>query len=220
MKSRIVYLLFFFPLLFLFSSIVCAESVVQGETKDVMVDETFSINISCVPSEPIKGWEFKISFDPSIIQVETIYEGAFFNGYPSFFVSGIIDNTNGTISEIYDLIVGQGNVSSQGVLLKVFFRAVAEGETIISFSNVGLVNETQYLVNIVNDGFVVVHSEEAPEPDAPDEPAPDAPDEGLDYTDPPSDINPIVEWILSMKEIIVTCTIFICLFLHIWSKLL
>jgi len=112
MKEFVIILLLFF---FLSMDIVCGESsVVKVETKDVMVDETFIINVTCFPSEPIKGWEFKIKFDPSVIQVVSVSEGDFFKGYPTFYVMGNVDNDAGTIINIYDLIVGKGPKNMSG----------------------------------------------------------------------------------------------------------
>ena len=214
MRWFVIMLIFMLPL---FTHMVRADSVIQVESKDALVDATFTINITCVPSEPIKAWEFKVRFDPSIIQVVSVLEGDFFHNYMTFGVMGIVDNNAGTIINAYDLIMGQGNITSPGIFMSIDFKAIAEGDTTVSLYDVGITNETQYLVNIVNDGFVAVRSQEPPAPVVPNS---NEPKLDKNSNDPPSDINPITAWILSMKEVIVTCTIFICLFLYIWSRVL
>jgi hypothetical protein len=205
LKNKILLLIL---MLFLFTDVVHAESTIQIESKDVTVDETFSINISCVQSEPIKGWELKIRFDPSIISINSVSEGDLFEGYSTFFNIGTIDNNAGTIIDVYCLIIGKGNVSSSGTLINIEFKAIAIGETTVSLYDVGICNETQYLVNNVNDGRVVVNSEEKQDV----EPGSDKHFVSNISEEPTQDE--------SLRTVIVTCTIFICLLLYIGVKLI
>ena len=71
----------------------------------------FNVDIYCVPSEPIKAYELRISFDETLVQADSVVEGNIFDNYSTFFSSGIIDNDDGTIINIFGLIIGPGNVS-------------------------------------------------------------------------------------------------------------
>jgi hypothetical protein len=141
-------------------------SIIRVESKTVTVNQSFTLNISCNPNEPIKGWEFKVKFDASCLFANYVAEGNFFDGYQTFPVMGIIDNTDGTITDIYDLIVGQGHVSSFGIFASINFTAISEGNTSIELYDVGICNESRYLINTINNGYVIVlPSESSAEPD-------------------------------------------------------
>ncbi|MBE3122067.1 MAG: hypothetical protein IMZ58_07680 [Thermoplasmata archaeon] len=156
-------------------------SIVQVESRLATVGQSFTLSILCHPTEPIKGWELKVKFNKSLLSANFVYEGDFFDGYSTFAIPGIIDNTNGSIIDIYNLILGQGNVSSSGILVNINFTAVSEGYAPIEIYDVGLCNETRYLLNTVNNGFVIVLAEpEEPPEELPikPEPPPDEPHGG------------------------------------------
>jgi len=131
---------------------------VYAENKSVGANETFILNINCNPVQPMKGFEFGVTFDPSLLQVNNVTEGNIFDGYSTFFNSGIINNTDGSIIQIFDLIVGTGNVSGNGSLVSISFTS-SENNTGISpigLINVGVTNETGYIPIMVQNGLVVV----------------------------------------------------------------
>ena len=81
--------------------------------------DPFTFNVSCNPNVAVKSYEFKIRFDANIVQINSVSEGDFFNGYTTFFSDGTIDNNQGRIKNIYNLILGPGNVSSENSLITV-----------------------------------------------------------------------------------------------------
>jgi len=116
---------------------------------------SFDVVIYCIPSQPVKSFEMRISFDPSLLQANSVSPGTFFNGHPTFFSAGTINNTAGKIIDIYDLIIGQGNISTPGSLLIVNFTGNSlTGVSSIHIYNDGLTNETQYLDHETNDGDI------------------------------------------------------------------
>jgi hypothetical protein len=130
--------------------------VAESET---ISSETFTINITCNPSEGVKSFEMDLSFDPSIFTVSDVSEGDFFSGYTTFFNDGSIDNTIGTISDVYGLIVGAGTVDSSGVLISLSCTVVSEGSCAVEISSVGLTDESAYLtVSTVNDTVTIDQS--------------------------------------------------------------
>ena len=52
-------------------------SVIEVESKTVTVNQSFLLNITCYPKEPIKGWELKVSFDSSKMEANYVREGDF-----------------------------------------------------------------------------------------------------------------------------------------------
>lgn len=135
-------------------SMVFGEGIVSSN--DIHVGDVFAVSISCQPDEPIKAFEFKLSFNPIIVQALLVEEGNIFSGYQTFFNKGIIDNTNGTINDIYNLIVGQGNVTHVGTFVDITFIASAPGSTMLDMYDEGVTNETTYVDISVVDGNVVV----------------------------------------------------------------
>ncbi|HVQ00730.1 MAG TPA: hypothetical protein VMT57_04375, partial [Candidatus Thermoplasmatota archaeon] len=75
--------------------------------------------MNCSPARPVKGFELKVAFNPTYLKVDNVTEGDFFQGYSTFFNNGTIDNQAGTIINVYDLIVGQGNVTTNGSLVMI-----------------------------------------------------------------------------------------------------
>ena len=86
---------------------------------------SFSFDISCTPINPIKAYELEIVYDPSLIQINSISEGDIFKDYITFFNKGIIDNEKGIIYELYNVILGPGNVTSSGSLITVSGTALS-----------------------------------------------------------------------------------------------
>lgn len=183
-------------------------STIEAESKTVMVGESFTLNITCYPTEPIKAWELGVSFDDSLLRANSVSEGNFFNAYWTFFIPGIIENENGTIKNIYDLIIWDGNVSSQGILMSINFTAVSEGNSIIELYGVGITNETTYLPCDVNSGSVDIFGESGPDPPpAPPAPPIDPPAENIEQNDSPS---------LSLNDVIVVMAIILTMLWSLW----
>lgn len=122
-----------------------------------------NIQITCTPTEPIKAYEFKIEFNPDLLEANNVSEGDFFEGYMTFFNAGIINNTAGNIINIYNLIVGQGNITTTGTLVNITF--VSKNQTGVSPIHIygyGITNETQYLPININDGALQIYGQYYP----------------------------------------------------------
>jgi hypothetical protein len=123
----------------------------------VEIGTHFSLNVSCVPGQPIKGFEFKVSFNPSILQATAVTEGTIFQGHITFFHPGIINNEDGTIVNVYNLIVGPGMVSKNGTLATLWFTATSTtGIDDVHLYGVGITNEDKYLPIAVTNGTITV----------------------------------------------------------------
>jgi len=117
--------------------------------------QTFTVNVSCTPGQPIKSFEFQLSFNASLLQANSVSEGDIFDGYTTFFNDGTINNTAGTVTNIYDLIVGAGSVSDAGTLVSVSFTVLSTtGSSPLLLSSVGVTNETGYVPIVVSNGTV------------------------------------------------------------------
>jgi hypothetical protein len=96
------------------------------------IGDYFNVNVMCTPGTPIKAYEFKITFNPVYLQAMQVSEGTMFTGYQTFFNAGIINNTGGSIKNIYGLIIGQGLVSTPGQLVSIQFKVKAAGSSAVT----------------------------------------------------------------------------------------
>jgi len=168
-------------------------SVMLVESRTAWVDENITIEIGCDPSQPVKGWEFKVMFDADRLIAINVSQGNFFDGYPTFFNPGIIDNKNGTIINIYGLIMqAQGNVSSSGQFVLLSFKVKDQaGDAYVNLYDYGIVNETMYLpLNVTNGTVQIAEREQPPDDPSPPPPPPPPPDDPPPDDPPPDDPPP------------------------------
>jgi len=130
---------------------------IDPSSQTVSPESNFTVNVSCAPGQPIKSFELKLSFNASLLQVNSVTEGNIFSGYSTYFNSGTINNTAGTVVDVYNLIIGLGNVSGNGTLVSINFTAKnVTGISTLGLYNVGVTNETAYVPIAVNNGTVQV----------------------------------------------------------------
>ena len=160
-KAGVIFLMIIIVKIGLFIGSVSAagDTVVSvlPASQVVAADSDFEINVSCSPGQPVKAFELKMSFDDSLIQVNSVTEGDIFNGFETFFSSGIINNSAGTLVNVYGLIMGVGNVSSNGSLVIINITSLSSsGISGLNLYEVGVTNETAYVPLSVNNGSVQV----------------------------------------------------------------
>jgi PKD repeat protein len=137
-------------------------------SQSVSAGAAVSIIVNGVPEQPVKAFELKVSFNPSLLQVTSVSEGDLFDGYTTFFNPGIINNVAGTIVNVYDLIVGPGNVTDAGVLVTINFTARStSGTSPLSLYDVRVTNETDYIAVSVSSASVTVTGGSSPPPYTP-----------------------------------------------------
>lgn len=117
-----------------------AEMTVIPSARIVTQGETFYLNISIDPQGfAIAGAQVNIAFDKTLIKVNEITEGSLFkqNGIKTtFFNSGIINNSSGTVINIFDAILGRANVSTPGTFIVINMTAIGSyGMSGINLSN-------------------------------------------------------------------------------------
>jgi len=88
------------------------------------------------------GYQFSLSFDASLLQAVSVSEGAFLGqGGSTFADGGSIDNGAGTISWIFNSLIGNvPGVSGSGVLATIHLDAVGVGTSALAFSDVMFLN--------------------------------------------------------------------------------
>ncbi len=117
-----------------------AEVAVIPSTQIITPGETFNMNVSINPQgTAIAGAQLGIAFNRSLIRVNSITEGNLFkqSGANTFFNSGIINNSTGTVINIFNAIIGRNNISTQGTFIIINATAIGtSGITGVNLSNV------------------------------------------------------------------------------------
>jgi hypothetical protein len=167
-----VWFIVFFLAVFTSISVVRAADPtpvsVSPESQTINASSTFSVSIVCNPEQPVKAFELKISFNPSLLRAVSVTEGDFFTGYSTFFNPGEIDNTAGRIINIYNLIIGPGNITEAGGLVRINFTAKSySGTSALSLYDVRLTNESDYIEIDVVSGSVTITGGGSPPPENP-----------------------------------------------------
>ena len=132
-------------------------------SKTVNPGETFDLIVSIEPNgTAISGGQLNLAFNNSIININSISEGNLFKqkGASTFFNSGIINNSSGTVVNIFGVIIGPNNVSNSGSFIIINATAVGStGTSLISLYNVIICNPEGVAIplNVVN-GSVNINS--------------------------------------------------------------
>ncbi len=102
----------------------------------VYIDDTFTLDISAETVFDMAGWQFNITFDPTILEAISVSEGNFLKtAGTTFFQAGSIDNVAGKITGLSAARLSTQGVSGTGILLQVEFKAKSGGETKLVLQN-------------------------------------------------------------------------------------
>jgi len=137
-------ILVFVSLSTVFTGTALAETVVSisPETQSVGENQDFTLNIYIEPDAPISGAQFDLIFDNSLVNVREIREGDLFKQKgTTMFSQGSIDNSQGTATGAYGLILGKNTVTTSGTLATVYLSSTdSSGVCKLQLSNVVVSN--------------------------------------------------------------------------------
>jgi len=137
------------------------QVLVSPPAQTVAPGQTFTVNISVVPGEPIAGVQFNLAFDASRLTANSVVEGNLLKqgGASTIFAAGTINNAAGTINNTYGFITTPGqSVIGPGVFATVSFTAKASlGLSPLNLSSVvvGRPNGTPVIVQVTNGSVTV-----------------------------------------------------------------
>lgn len=96
-----------------------------SSTNIISPNEKFKLSVCIAPTSEITGAQLNLLFDSSMLSATSVTEGNLFkqNGAYTIFSGGIIDNSAGTVKDIYGFILGTSNVSSPGTFATVNLTA-------------------------------------------------------------------------------------------------
>lgn len=127
----------------------------------------FDVFVEITDVTDLYAFQFDVSFDPSILQAESVTQGAFLaSGGSTLFIEGAIDNFAGSITWTANALTGAvSGVDGFGTLASLRFQAIAEGISSITLSEVTLLDSSLSDISFtLNDGSVTVAGNAVPEP--------------------------------------------------------
>lgn len=111
---------------------------------NISAGQTFDIGVKVDPqSIPIAGAQMDISYDKSVLKINSITEGNLFKQYgaTTIFNGGVIDSSLGRVVNIYVSIIGQKNVQIPGTFIIINFTALnSTNDPRINLENVRVVD--------------------------------------------------------------------------------
>jgi len=155
--------LLIYAIILIIGQAYAAEVAVIPSTRIINSGATFTMNVSIDPQGiAIAGAQLDISFNKSLIRVNSITEGNLFKqgGASTFSNMGIINNSTGTVINIFSAILEKNNVSTQGTFIIINATATGtSGTTGINLSKVKISQPDGYLVTLnVSNGSVRINS--------------------------------------------------------------
>jgi len=118
-----------------------------------------SVDVAISDIADLYAYQFSLAFNPNLLQVSSYSLGSFLRGsVDTFGDSGTLDNAGGTISYVFNSLVGpEAGVSGSGSLLRVTFSALADGVSALNFSDLLLLDSSgNDIAATVTGGIVTV----------------------------------------------------------------
>ena len=137
-----------------------------SQTVTAGTDFTVDVNIANVSG--LYGYQFDLSFNPSVLSAVSSSEGSFLTkGGSTFFIPGTNDNTHGVVSGTADTLLSNSKgASGSGNLVVFTFDAIKSGFSAITISGAELINSSfGSISSSTTGGSVTVGGMKAPEID-------------------------------------------------------
>ena len=131
---------------------------VTPSLSNVTVGSMFTLDIRISGVSDLFGWELDLGFGPSgLLNASPAIEGNFL-GAGTTFGGGTVDNSAGTITNIFSALSGSTGVSGSGILASIIFEAMNAGTATVSFSRVLLSdsNLDPIFFSFPNDAFSAI----------------------------------------------------------------
>jgi len=124
---------------------------------NVRVNQTFDVSINVSLVSDLYGWEFKLGYNNSLLEIVNFTEGSFLNSIrDTYFVPKVMSADDYILAGCTSLRNVAG-VSGNGTLATVEFRAKKLGSCTLDLYDTKLVNSARQLVEHgMNDGTVTV----------------------------------------------------------------
>lgn len=141
-------------------SLACVSlnaDVVSVTSLTVGMGSTFDLPVTITGSSDLYAFQFDVAYNPSLLQLVSINEGAFLpTAGSTFFIPGSIDNVAGNAVFTVDTLLGPGpGAAGSGTLATLDFQAIGLGNGAVSLSNVVLLDSNlNDIAFTANNGLV------------------------------------------------------------------
>jgi Cohesin domain len=110
-----------------------------SQVEDVATGATFSINVNIADVSDLYGWQINMTFNPQVLNVESVTEGSFLNQLNETIFIKKIENSGGFLgaSAIFNVPYPEHGASGSGLLCTITFVVMSGGSSVIKFNTVG-----------------------------------------------------------------------------------
>lgn len=151
----------------LFAFLVCTGAMastvsVDPPSSSAISGQIVTVSIKIAEVSDLYAWQFDLGFDPTVLSALDVTEGAFLaTGGSTFFLSGAIDNSAGSITFNSDTLeTAISGVNGGGELAQVRFETISAGSSALGLANVLLVDSGLNPIDAATeDGTVTVTPE-------------------------------------------------------------
>jgi len=111
------------------------------------------VHVRLEPTQNIRGFEFRVAYDPTLLNLTNVSCGDFFDENWTYFHPGS-SPMDGDTGMIYGLILGKGNISTPVDLAVIRFHVIAMTDSLLNFSDIGICNQTEYVDLTFTNGTI------------------------------------------------------------------
>jgi len=119
---------------------------VSPSSANVRVNQTFEVSINVSGVSDLYGWEFKLSWNTSLLELANITQGSFLNSSKDTYFVPKNMSTDGYLLAGCTSLRNVAGVSGNGTLATVEFRAKALGSCTLNLHDTKLVNSAKQLL--------------------------------------------------------------------------
>ena len=120
-----------------------------------------TVNVDIASVSNLYGYQFDLTYNPSILQAVSSSEGSFLSkGGSTFFIPGTNDNVGGTVAATADtLLTAVNGVSGSGGLAVFTFDAIGKGTSTLGIQAETLLDSSlNVIADTITSGSVTVNS--------------------------------------------------------------
>ena len=130
---------------------------ISPSTQAVGLGDTFTVNIDVTPDQPIQAVQADLSFNSSLVTVNSVTTGGMF---ADIFMAGTTDNIAGTVTGIVGSLTGGATTSTPGTFAVISLTASStnSGTTTLGLFNVIVVGAESSVTNGTVDVGVIAPS--------------------------------------------------------------
>jgi len=131
-----------------------------------VVGTTLSLDVLISGISDLYAYQFSLNFNPAILQVTGVSEGAFLGTAGNTFAdAGVIDNAAGQISFLNNTLIGNvAGANGSGVLARINFSVSSVGSSTLSFADALFLNSNLGDITVQLNGRTLDAVAAVPEP--------------------------------------------------------